>query len=146
MFSSLDPKEMNIVVDAMKEKIAKAGETIIKQGEDGDNLFVVESGTLKCTKLFPGEAEEKELLTYTPGMAFGELALLYNAPRAATIVANGECFLWELDRATFNAIVKDAAVKKREKYEDLMKTVKLLSGMDLYERQKIADAIKEQNH
>jgi cAMP-dependent protein kinase regulator len=144
MFSFLDPKEMKIVVDAMKEKIATAGETIIKQGEDGDNLYVVESGTLKCTKLFPGEAEEKELLTYTPGKAFGELALLSNAPRAATIVANVECLLWELDRATFNAIVKDAAVKKREKYEDLMKSVKLLSGMDLYERQKIADAIKEQ--
>lgn len=39
--------------------------------------------------------------------------------------------------------MKDAAAKKREKYEELMKNIPLLSGMDLYERNKIADAIKE---
>jgi cAMP-dependent protein kinase regulator len=54
--------------------------------------------------------------------------------------------LWQLDRETFNAIVKDAAARKREKYEDLMKSVKLLSGMDMYERNKIADALKEEKH
>ena len=58
-------------------------------------------------------------------------------------MADGDCLLWELDRGTFNAIVKDAAQKKREKYDDLMKSVKLLSGMDVYERNKVADAIKE---
>lgn len=106
-------------------------------------MFVCEEGRLKCTRLFPGTSEEKLLKMYEPGDAFGELALLYNAPRAATITAEGDCLLWELDRATFNAIVKEAASKKREAFEDLMKSVKLLSGMDMYERSKIADAIKE---
>jgi cAMP-dependent protein kinase regulator len=45
---------------------------------------------------------------YEPGEFFGELALLYNAPRAATIKAKTNCFLWVLDRNTFNYIVKDA--------------------------------------
>jgi cAMP-dependent protein kinase regulator len=45
---------------------------------------------------------------------FGELALLYNVPRAATIFANEECVLWKLDRDVFNHIVKDAARMKRE--------------------------------
>ena len=48
------------------------------------------------------------LKTYEPGDAFGELALLYNAPRAATIKAKSDCVLWVLDRMTFNFIVKDA--------------------------------------
>lgn len=47
---------------------------------------------------------------YFPGDSFGELALLYNAPRAASIKAMEECILWALDRETFNHIVKDAAM------------------------------------
>lgn len=46
-------------------------------------MYVVSSGTLKCTKVI--EKVEKFLLNYEKGSAFGELALLYNAPRAATI-------------------------------------------------------------
>lgn len=52
MFSALNPEELNIVLDAMQEVKKKAGEVIIREGDDGDNLFVVESGTLDCTKVF----------------------------------------------------------------------------------------------
>ena len=71
------------------------------------------------------------------------MALLYNAPRAATIVGDTDGQLWELDRNTFNNIVKDASQKKRQKYEDFLQTVPILQNMDHYERSKLADAIKE---
>jgi cAMP-dependent protein kinase regulator len=80
---------------------------------------------------------------YEAGDVFGELALLYNAPRAATIHSVENSLLWSLDRATFNAIVKDSAAKKREQFEDFLKSVNLLSNMDAYERLKLADALKE---
>jgi cAMP-dependent protein kinase regulator len=70
---------------------------------------VVETGTLTCTKNISGRAEPLFLKKYEQGDAFGELALLYNAPRAATITADNECVLWSLDRETFNYIVKDAS-------------------------------------
>ena len=79
-----------------------------------------------------------------PGDVFGELALLYNAPRAASITAKTNSHLWVLDRDTFNFIVKDAASRKREKYEDFLKSVSILSQMDHYERAKLSDAIKEE--
>ena len=52
----------------------------------------------------------KFLKEYKPGEAFGELALLYNAPRAANIIVKTESVLWSLYRSTFNNIVKDAAM------------------------------------
>jgi cAMP-dependent protein kinase regulator len=52
MFSALNPEELSIVVDAMLQVKKKAGEVIIKEGDDGDDLYVVESGTLNCTKHF----------------------------------------------------------------------------------------------
>ena len=70
---------------------------------------MVEDGQLDCFKEFSADEQPKYLKTYEPGEAFGELALLYNAPRAATITAKTDALLWELDRNTFNHIVKDAA-------------------------------------
>lgn len=54
MFQALDDKDKEIVVNAMDERKAKPGEYIIKQGEEGDDLYVVESGVLSCSKLFSG--------------------------------------------------------------------------------------------
>lgn len=52
MFNALNPEELEIVLDAMSSVSKKAGEMVIAQGEDGDNLYVVEKGTLICTKVF----------------------------------------------------------------------------------------------
>ena len=72
-------------------------------------MYVLESGSLLCTKLFKGNTEPTKLKEYVPGEGFGELALLYNCPRAATIKATVDSKVWRLDRDTFNHIVKDAA-------------------------------------
>ena len=109
----MDPKNLKIIIDAIVPKKKKAGDIIIEQGDDGDNFYVIEKGTLKCTKRFGNDENETYLKTYQPGESFGELALLYNAPRAATITANEEVVLWSLDRKTFNHILKGAIIKKR---------------------------------
>ena len=143
MFSAVSKDDLEIVIDAMKELKVSAGEKIITEGEDGDVLYVIESGNYKCTKVFAGNTEPTDLKTYYPGEAFGELALLYNAPRAATITSNGDGVLYALDRNTFNHIVKDAAAKKRERYEEFLTKVQLLNTMEPYERSKLSDAFKD---
>lgn len=71
MFKMLEESEKKIVIDAMEEKKVAKGEHAIKQGDDGDVLYLVDTGTLECFKERKGE-DNLPLLTYNPGMAFGE--------------------------------------------------------------------------
>ena len=100
---------------------------------------------LSCFKLFPKQKDETFLKNYEPGDAFGELALLYNCPRAATIKADDECILWALDRQTFNHIVKDSSRNRREKFEHFLSKVKILENMNPYERSSLSDAFVEES-
>ena len=61
-------------------------------------MYVIDNGELDCYKRFPNTNEDKHLKVYKPGEAFGELALLYNCPRAASIISKTDCTLFELDR------------------------------------------------
>ena len=142
IFSSLDKNDIEIVINAMEEKKFKIDEKVITQGEVGDCLYIVETGSLSCFKILEN-GENKFLCNYGPGDAFGELALLYNCPRAASIICSSdECILWALDRETFNHIVKTSAQNKREKYENFLKKVDILSTIDSYELGKICDSLK----
>ena len=143
LFGNLDNKDLNIVINAMEEKRFSKGDNIIVQGENGDCLYFVEEGNLNCFKKFANHPEPKLVKQYQSGDAFGELALLYNSPRAATITAVSDSVItWVLDRETFNHIVKEAAQKKREKYENFLKKVDILSTIDPYELMQISDALK----
>ena len=143
LFGNLEQKDLEVVINAMEEKVFKKGENIITQGEKGDCLYFVEEGKLNCYKKFQGEETPKLVKEYQSGDAFGELALLYNAPRAATItVESDKVITWVLDRETFNHIVKGAAQKKREKYENFLKNVEILGTIEPYELMQISDALK----
>lgn len=144
LFKALDDQDLQIVIGAIEEKQYKAGEHVIKEGDQGDEMFMLESGNLDCTKIFKGNTEPTFLKSYEPGEGFGELALLYNAPRAATITAKTDACCWALDRPTFNNIVKDAASKKHEKYDDFLNSVSILKTLDPYERNRLSDAIVEE--
>lgn len=142
MFNTLDAKQQDIVVAAMSVINYAPGDTVIKQGDDGQELFIVGSGTLRCCKLFEGKDEETELMKYGPGEVFGELSLLYNAPRAASIYAEVDAQLYSLDRDTFNHIVKRSTIERRQKYEEFIQKIEILQELDSYERQKICDCLE----
>ena len=89
-------------------------------------LFLVSSGELNCYKLF-SSGEEKLVKKYFQGEIFGELSLLYNSPRAATVVVSSDTVvLWKLDRGTFTHIVKESAIQKRKKYENFLKKARVI--------------------
>ena len=86
------------LAEAMRRTMCEAGDVVIRQGSPGDYFYVVESGRFVATN-----DTGWKLQAYGPGGYFGELALLRNAPRAATVTcssADGGT-LWALDRSTF---------------------------------------------
>ena len=55
MFNALDESELQVVIDAIEEVKASAGQKIISQGDPGDCMYVLEAGALLCTKIFKGQ-------------------------------------------------------------------------------------------
>jgi len=144
LFSGLEKEEMATVTLAFKERTCQPGDILIQQGADGESMFLLEEGTCDC--IITRDGVDKVVKTCHNGDVFGELALLYNCPRAATVKATHASTLWELDRETFNRIVKEAAASKRNKYTDFLKKVPLFSNMEHYEIMTVADALKVEDY
>ncbi|XP_064609788.1 cAMP-dependent protein kinase type II regulatory subunit-like [Liolophura sinensis] len=139
LFRSLDSDQMQDVVDAMFEKTVEPGEQVIVQGDDGDNFYVIDSGIYDVLVLVNGE--NKKVHQFENSGSFGELALMYNMPRSATIVAQTKGTVWAMDRNSFRRIVLKSAFKKRKMYEELLENVTILKSLEPYERMNLADAL-----
>lgn len=139
LFRSLDPEQMQDVIDAMFERKVVPGDHVIDQGDDGDNFYVIDSGQYDIYVKI--DDKDKLVGNYDNKGSFGELALMYNMPRAATIVATSEGTLWAMDRSTFRRIVLKNAYNKRKMYESLLEKVPILSTLTTYERMSVADAL-----
>ncbi|VCW91277.1 unnamed protein product, partial [Gulo gulo] len=141
LFKNLDQEQLSQVLDAMFERTVKADEHVIDQGDDGDNFYVIERGTYDI--LVTKDNQTRSVGQYDNRGSFGELALMYNTPRAATIVATSEGSLWGLDRVTFRRIIVKNNAKKRRMFESFIESVPLLKSLEVSERMKIVDVIGE---
>ncbi|KAJ1069054.1 hypothetical protein K5549_000365 [Capra hircus] len=141
LFKNLDPEQLSQVLDAMFERTVKVDEHVIDQGDDGDNFYVIERGTYDI--LVTKDNQTRSVGQYDNHGSFGELALMYNTPRAATIVATSEGSLWGLDRVTFRRIIVKNNAKKRKMFESFIESVPLLKSLEVSERMKIVDVIGE---
>lgn len=139
MFRGLEEENIQIIIGAMVESQVAAGTQILTEGEDGEVMFVIEQGSFECLKNINGQ--QKVVKQCGPGDFFGELALLYNVPRAASVRAREPSLVWQLGRETFNHIVRDASMKRRAKYESFLKSVPILAKLGDYERTRLADAL-----
>ncbi|CDK25035.1 unnamed protein product [Kuraishia capsulata CBS 1993] len=140
LFSQLDEESLRTVIFALEEKKAAQGTNIILQGDEGDFFYVVERGTVDFY------VNGAKVNSSGAGSSFGELALMYNSPRAATAVAETDCILWALDRMTFRRILLEGTAKKRSMYEGFLKEVPVLSALSSYERNKLADALGTESY
>jgi len=149
LFSHLDDEQSAQVLGALQERKVPAKDVrVIVQGDAGDYFYVVESGNFDIYVSKTGRVEAGpegmggKVAGSGPGTSFGELALMYNAPRAATVVSTEPSILWQLDRITFRRILMDSAFQRRRMYESFLEEVSLLASLTPYERSKIADALE----
>lgn len=143
LFKTLEKEQFSEVLDAMFEVLVKPQDHIIDQGDDGDNFYVIDRGVYD---IFVAKNGVNVCVgKYNNKGSFGELALMYNTPRAATIVATEEGALWGLDRATFHRLIVKNNAKKRRMYEAFIESVPLLNCLELSERMKIVDVLGVRN-
>lgn len=153
LFAPLDDEQSEQVLGALQEKVIPAKDIkVITQGDVGDYFYVVERGSFDIYVNQSGKAEAgaeglgTKVGKVGPGGSFGELALMYNAPRAATVISTEPSTLWALDRVTFRRILMDSAFQRRRMYEGFLEEVPLLSSLTPYERSKIADALETKKY
>lgn len=135
LFQQLDSTSKTTVVAALIKKQFPQGSEIIKQGDVGDFFYIIESGKVDFF------VNGNKVNTAEDGSSFGELALMYNSPRAATAVAVSDVTCWALDRQTFRRILLEHTFNRRIMYEDFLKDVKVLAGLTPQDRLKLADAL-----
>ncbi|KAI0463740.1 hypothetical protein LJB42_002745 [Komagataella kurtzmanii] len=140
LFSQLEDEALRTVIYALEEKKVPRGTEIIKQGDEGDYFYVLESG--EVTFVVNGETKGQG----KSGSTFGELALMYNSPRAATVISSQDCVLWALDRMTFRRILLEGTAKRRAMYDGFLKDVPVLRCLNSYERNKLADALESETY
>lgn len=119
-------------------------EVIVKEGEPGNNYYIIAEGEFDCYKLSDGE--NFLVKTYRRGDSFGELALMYNAPRAASILSNNAGKLFILDRSIFSHILKVAALRKQIIIKQAIDKVEILKSIPPDQKYNLIDLLKQETY
>ncbi|GJQ70839.1 Pka-R1 [Trypoxylus dichotomus] len=136
LFSHLDENERSDIFDAMFPVNCLPGEAIITQGAEGDNFYVIDQGEVEVY------VNNELVTTIGEGGSFGELALIYGTPRAATVRAKTDVKLWGIDRDSYRRILMGSTIRKRKMYEEFLSRVSILENLDKWERLTVADALE----
>ncbi|XP_035474246.2 cGMP-dependent protein kinase 1 [Scophthalmus maximus] len=135
--SRLDDEQTAMMVDLLVVSNFKPGQEVIKEGSEGDSMYIVAAGELLVTQA------GQDLRTLTSGDVFGELAILYNCKRTATVKAKTVVRLWCMERQTYRTIITNKSKKKREQLMGFLKTSRTLKDLNDLQLSKIIDSMEE---
>ena len=140
LFQSLSDNLIKLTIDAMEERNVEANEVVIREGESGDYFYLIETGTFEALK--GGKVVTTMSESDSKFNSFGELALLYNCPRAATVRALTPGKLWALDRSTFRHTLAAQDHQQKGDTVSSLRSVPLLSELTQQQFNAIADAVQ----
>ncbi|XP_003974704.1 cGMP-dependent protein kinase 2 isoform X1 [Takifugu rubripes] len=132
----LELQQIKDIVECMYERTYQRGEYVVKQGEPGNHLFVLADGTLDVFQ------HNKLLTSITVWTTFGELAILYNCTRTASVRAVNDVRTWALDREVFQNIMRRTAEMRHEQYRNFLRSVSLLANLPEDKLSKMVDCLE----
>ncbi|XP_012993908.2 cGMP-dependent protein kinase 1 isoform X1 [Esox lucius] len=135
--SRLDDEQITMMVELLVAIDIKPGNNVIKEGTEGDSMYIVAAGELLVSQT------GQNLRTLTCGDVFGELAILYNCKRTATVKAKTMVRLWCIERNTYRTIMTNKSRKKREQLMGFLKTSRTLNTLNDRQLSKIIDSMEE---
>jgi CRP-like cAMP-binding protein len=124
IFADLDEGELARIAETCQERTYQPGQSIFKEGEPGDCLFIVASGKVRISRIIPGSGEEA-LAVLQPGACFGEMAVFDRSTRSTDAIADTTCALVTISRSDFETVLdfnRELAIKV------LRSSVRLLSA------------------
>ncbi|CAL8302542.1 unnamed protein product [Lota lota] len=137
---NLELSQIQEIVDCMYPVEYEMDSCIIKEGDVGSLVYVMEDGRVEVTK------ETMKLCTMGPGKVFGELAILYNCTRTATVQTLTHVKLWAIDRQCFQTIMMRTGLIKHAEYMDFLKSVPTFQGLPEETLSKLADVMDETHY
>ncbi|XP_025412180.1 cGMP-dependent protein kinase, isozyme 2 forms cD4/T1/T3A/T3B isoform X3 [Sipha flava] len=137
---NLESTQIREIVDCMYPVEYAADSVIIKEGDVGSIVYVMEEGRVEVSR------ENKYLSTMTSGKVFGELAILYNCKRTATIKAATDCKLWAIERQCFQTIMMRTGLIRQTEYTDFLKSVPIFKDLPEETLIKISDVLYETSY
>jgi len=147
LFNNLDKSAQRKIVTEMYEQKVAAGEILIQQGDTGlpaSQLYVVKSGKFEVLErrknvMFKVNTKER-------GDCVGEISMMYNCPRSATVAATTDAVVWVLDRETFRMNVQIAAEEGISQVQLFLNSVPLLTSLSTEQKMQLVDAFVEERH
>jgi MFS superfamily sulfate permease-like transporter len=107
VLADLSAAERELVARTLGRRVYQRGDVVIKEGDTDRSLFMISKGTASVKVTLAGQAREKRLASFSPGAVFGEVALLDEEPRSATVTADEELVCYVLDEARFGALTRE---------------------------------------
>jgi len=136
LFQHLKEDEMSDVFAYLFPCDAAPDDVIIQQGDEGDNFYIIDQGTVDIF------VNDTKVVSLGDGGSFGELALIYGTPRAATVTAATNVKLWGIDRDSYKKVLMESTMKKRKLYGEFLNSLSVLDELDKWERLTVADALE----
>ncbi|GAA6098119.1 cGMP-dependent protein kinase 2 [Tachysurus ichikawai] len=133
----LDEEQISMMVELLTSLDCCPGDDIIKEGTEGDSMYIVAAGELRVTQA------GRNLRTLISGDVFGELAILYNCKRTASVKAFTAVKLWCIERQIYRSIMAIKSKKKREQLMGFLKTARTFKSLSDEQLSSIIDSMEE---
>jgi CRP/FNR family transcriptional regulator len=107
LFRNVDDSDLATFARSLREHTLRHGQVLFREGDHGDEMFLVRAGSIIVSKAVTGRVEQV-LARNGPGDFFGEMALFDRSPRSATIQADTDATLLVLDRDSLAQLTADS--------------------------------------